>query len=88
MRKAEKDWADLFAEVKAEMDGGTAPDAPAVQALARRWEALIAGFTGGDPGIQQSLDRMYAEQPVQKIHPSFDPKLFEFMGKALGGRRP
>ncbi len=84
MRKAEQDWADLMAEAKAEMDRGTPPDAPAVQALARRWEALIGAFTGGDPGIARSLDRMYSEQPAQKIHPSFDPKLFEFMGKAMG----
>lgn len=84
MRKAEKDWSDLFAEVRTEMDQGTAPDAPAVQALARRWQALIASFTGGDPGIAGSLNRMYSEQPVEKIHPSFDPRLFEYMGKAMG----
>jgi DNA-binding transcriptional MerR regulator len=89
MRKAQQDWADLFAEARAEMERGTPPEAPAVQALAQRWQALVTAFTGGDPGIQQSLNRMYSEQPVQKIHPSFDPKLFEYMHRAIGAsKRP
>jgi DNA-binding transcriptional MerR regulator len=79
-------WQALFAEVKAELDRGTPPDAPAAQALARRWQELtretVAGFTGGDPGIAASLDRLYAEQPVHQIHPSFDPAVFAYMKKA------
>jgi MerR family transcriptional regulator, thiopeptide resistance regulator len=89
MRKAQQDWTDLFADARAEMERGTPPDAPAVQALARRWQALVAAFTAGDPGIQQSLNRMYSEQPLQKIHPSFDPKLFEYMHRAItAGKAP
>ena len=79
-------WQALFAEVKAELDRGTPPDAPAAQALARRWQELtretVAGFTGGDPGIEASLDRLYAEQPVQAIHPSFDPAVFAYVKAA------
>jgi len=82
----EESWQALFAEVKAELDRGTPPDAPAAQELARRWRALtertVAGFTGGDPGIKASLDRLYAEQPVQNIHPSFDPAVFAYMKRA------
>jgi DNA-binding transcriptional MerR regulator len=82
MKKAHQDWSDLFEEVKAEMGRGTPPEAPAVQELSRRWQALVAAFTGGDPGIQQSLNRMYSEQPVEKINPSFDRKLFDYMARA------
>ena len=87
MRKAERDWADLFAELRVEMDKGTPPDAPAVQALVQRSEALIGAFTGGDPGIRQSLERLHTEQPPQKINPSFDPVLFEYFGKARAAHK-
>jgi MerR family transcriptional regulator, thiopeptide resistance regulator len=86
IEKVENDWAALFADVKAELARGTAPADPAAQALARRWSALqqatVAGFTGGDPGIKASLDRLYAEQPADRIHPSFDPAIFAFMKEA------
>jgi DNA-binding transcriptional MerR regulator len=86
IRQVENDWAALFADVKAEMARGTAPGDPAAQALARRWSALqqatVAGFTGGDPGIKASLDTLYAEQPVDRIHPSFDPAIVGFMKQA------
>lgn len=86
IRKVEQDWQMLFADVKAEIARSTPPDAPAAQALARRWtdmtRSTAAGFTGGDPDIKASLDRMYREQPLQNIHPSFDPSVFEYMKKA------
>jgi DNA-binding transcriptional MerR regulator len=86
IKAVEDRWQELFVDVKAELDRGTPPDAPAAQALARRWRDLmhetVAGFTGGDPGIKASLQRMYAEQPVHKIHPTLDPAVFGYMKKA------
>jgi DNA-binding transcriptional MerR regulator len=32
------------------------------QALAARWDELLAGFTGGDPEIQQGLNTMWADR--------------------------
>src|SRR5262249_54129483 len=55
-------WSDLFADVTAAMDAGTPPGDPRAQDLAKRWLALIAEFTGGDPAIFQSLNRMYANE--------------------------
>ena len=83
IKAVEQEWMDLFAKVKAHMDAGTSPDAPEVQALARRSQELIRMFTGGDPGIEQSLSRMYTENPVDKIHPGFDPAIFEYMQRAV-----
>ena len=57
------------------MASRTDPKDPSVQAIVRDADALIAQFTGGDPGIARSLDRMYQEQPVEKIHPRFDMKV-------------
>jgi DNA-binding transcriptional MerR regulator len=86
IRQVENDWQALFADVRALVDRGVSPDAPEALALARRWKALtestVAGFTGGDPSIKASLDRLYREEPVEKIHPSFDPAVFAFMNEA------
>jgi DNA-binding transcriptional MerR regulator len=62
MLKAQQDWADLIAEAEAERTKGTPVTDPRVQAIAARWKALIEAFTGGDPGIADSLKRMYADQ--------------------------
>lgn len=85
MRKAEADWADLIAAVRAEMDKGTPPDSPEVQALAARWQALVEAFTGGDPGIQKSLNTLYAEEGVETAsRGALDPALFTYIGQAMG----
>ena len=65
VRAAEAAWADLIAEAEAERAAGTDPAAPRMQAIARRWRELIEQFTGGDPGIRESLGRMYREQGVE-----------------------
>jgi len=83
MKQVEGEWRELFAALKTEVERGTPPEAPAVQALARQASALIQLFTGGDPGIAASLAKMYSEQPVEKIHPDFDPELFAFLQRAI-----
>ena len=45
-----------------EHDEGVEPIDPRAQELARRWFALVGFFTGGDPGIFQSLKRMYQNE--------------------------
>lgn len=85
MAKAEAEWAQLFVEVKAAMDAGEDPMGTTVQRLRERWDDLVGQFTGGDPGIAASLQKMYEEAPVERVHASFDPELFAFMAKARGG---
>ena len=55
IRAVEAEWPRLFEKVGAEMDAGTDPADPRVQALVDRWDELVTMFTGGDPGIRQSL---------------------------------
>jgi DNA-binding transcriptional MerR regulator len=62
MKQAPADWAELIAQVRAEQAKGIDPADPKVQELARRWRALIAEFTGGDPRIEQSLGRLWKER--------------------------
>ncbi len=62
IRQVEGEWPELMAKVQAEMDRGTDPADERVQALARRWKELVQEFTGGDPGISQSLGRLWQEE--------------------------
>lgn len=66
IRAAEAEWQGLIAQVRAEMDKGTDPASEPVRRLARRWRELVNAFTGGNPGIEQSLKRMWQEE--QTIH--------------------
>jgi DNA-binding transcriptional MerR regulator len=88
MREVEAEWPILIAEVRAEMDKGTDPASAPVQALAQRWMALIHEFTGGNPGIEQSLQKMYQQEDsiagmdVQAIRP-----IMEYINKAIAAMK-
>ncbi len=73
-------------QVRAEMARGSDPGSPEVQALARRWQALVDEFTGGDPGIENSLKRLWQEQGpklAEQHGMSFDPQMGQFIRQAL-----
>jgi DNA-binding transcriptional MerR regulator len=84
IKAVEAEWPQLIAKVRAEMDNGTDPASDTVQALMRRWKELLAEFTGGDPGIQQSLNRMYQQEPSVQTRTGIDPALMEYVGRAMG----
>jgi DNA-binding transcriptional MerR regulator len=82
--KAQQDWAELIAALDAEREAGTDPADPRVQELGARWRSLIEAFTGGDPGIKASLDRMYAEEGVSKASRGWiSPELAEYAQRVL-----
>ncbi|MCL4693802.1 MAG: MerR family transcriptional regulator [Candidatus Hydrogenedentes bacterium] len=84
MRCAEQEWASLIEDIRAARADGEDPASERVQTLARRWWDLIQQFTGGDPGIAQSLNRMYQDEgPEAASHGAVDAELFEYMGQAL-----
>lgn len=62
LERMQETWAQVIAQIRAEMDKGTDPAAPKVQVLARRWQDLVAQSTGGDPQVEQSLKRLWQEQ--------------------------
>jgi DNA-binding transcriptional MerR regulator len=62
LEQAQEAWAELIALIRTEMEKGTDPVDAKVQALARRWKDLLAQSTGGDPGIQQAMKRLWEEQ--------------------------
>lgn len=78
IKEVEAEWPRLFAAVRAEMAAGTDPTDPKVQELARRWFGLVEEFTGGDPGIFNSVKRMWENEDrihhtdVAAMRPMFD----------------
>ena len=78
IHKAPQMWADLHADVQTAMDAGIPPTDSKAQALAKRWYNLVSAFTGGDPGIFQSLRKMYenedkvAGMDVKAMRPMMD----------------
>jgi DNA-binding transcriptional MerR regulator len=81
-RQGTADWAELMAQYTAEMQKGTDPADPRVQALEKRRQALVNVVTAGDPVIEQNLKRLWTEQG-DKLSTQFgyDPKVMEYLGK-------
>jgi DNA-binding transcriptional MerR regulator len=87
IQQAPKEWENLMAEVRLEKDKGTDPTDPKVLDLARRWMALINEFTGGNPGVAESLGRLWKEQGDQIVAQHAmknDPReLMEYISRAI-----
>jgi MerR family transcriptional regulator, thiopeptide resistance regulator len=66
IRQVEAEWAELIERVRVEMEAGTDPTNERVRALARRSMELVNEFTGGDPGIERSLNNMWQQE--ENIH--------------------
>jgi DNA-binding transcriptional MerR regulator len=82
IRKVEREWAEIFATLRAELDAGTDPADPKLRPLAERGRELVAMFTGGDPGITSALKEMWAkEDPDQVSHGMVDAELWDYYGK-------
>jgi MerR family transcriptional regulator, thiopeptide resistance regulator len=82
IRGVEREWAEIFATLRAEMDAGTAPGDPKLRPLAERGRELVAMFTGGDPGITSALKEMWEkEDPEQVSHGMVDAEVWDYYGK-------
>jgi DNA-binding transcriptional MerR regulator len=60
--EAPQKWADLHKDVNDAIAAGIPPTDPQAHALAKRWLDLVTAFTGGDPGIFNSLRNMYRNE--------------------------
>lgn len=87
IRQVEAEWPKLIAEVRSEMEKGTEPTDERVQALARRWQALVDEFTGGNPAIEESLRRMYQQEPTVRQQAGIDQAMFEYIGRAMAAAK-
>ena len=83
IRAVEAEWADLMEQVRREMEAGTDPADERVQRLAARWMALVAEFTGGDPGIERSLGNMWhQEDTIHGIDTAEMRGMMEYISRA------
>lgn len=83
IREVEAEWPRLIEQVEAEMEAGTDPANERMQQLARRWMELVEEFTGGDPGISQSLGNVWQEQEsVGGMDAEHMRELMDYIGKA------
>ena len=83
IEQGQRDWATLIKEVEAAV--GEDPASEKVQKLAARWVELLRGFTGGNPAIQEGLNKMYADKanwPTSMPKP-FSDEVQQFMMKAV-----
>jgi hypothetical protein len=83
IRQVEAEWQELIDQARSAMQNGIDPTSEAVQELARRSQSLIQEFTGGDAGIERSLNQMYQQEGVEVAsRGAMDSAVMEYMSKA------
>ena len=60
--ESERGWAALARDTEEAIANGADPAGETGQQLAERRQNLLALFTGGDPGMEQNLQRLYADK--------------------------
>ena len=51
-----------------------------------RWSDLVAEFTGGNRGIEKSLDAFYENEDTMPTGETIDRELLAYVGKAMATR--
>ncbi|MBI5255352.1 MAG: MerR family transcriptional regulator [Burkholderiales bacterium] len=89
---ADAEWASFTAEVLAVAAQKPAPDAPAVQALLKRWHEIRQRACRGDPALDAKLQRAYRNEPLLRDTMPLVPAAREFLWRMAeaqpGGERP
>jgi len=84
IRGLEDEWRELAAALRTHMEAGEDPASAPVQPLARRARELVRAFTGGDPAMYASLDRMYQyEDPAAVSRGVMDGDVMRYLRRAI-----
>ena len=88
IREVEREWGEIFATLRAEMDKGTDPADPRLRPVGVRAHELLEMFTGGDPGIQDSLKRMWENEAPEKVSRGMaDAAVVEYLARVRAAAR-
>jgi len=88
IERHQKEWSQILEDAEAAMKAGTPVTDAKMQELARRYDELgkwfAAGFTGGDPGLKESLNRVWAERG-DELHSQFGkgPEVDQYLRQTL-----
>lgn len=83
------EWDALIAEAKLLMNKGD-PASPEAMNLARRWQAQVARFTGGDPELFIRLGNVWKDamaDPEAAPKLPMNTELYAFVGKAIAAAK-
>ena len=84
VESVQQEWPQVIAGMQAAMTLGKDPASEEVQSLARRWRALVREFTGGDAGIQRSMNTMFRENADEmRAKTGIDPALMTYACSAI-----
>jgi MerR family transcriptional regulator, thiopeptide resistance regulator len=87
IKAVEREWKEIYAKLADLRERGVDPAAPEAQAVGDRAAELIEMFTGGDPGITESLRRMYQQEDPQKLTRGMgSPEDMAYMGEIRKAR--
>ena len=75
--------------MEAAIAGKADPAGPEAKALAQRWSELVRGFTGGDAGVQQGLNKLYADQGnwPQNFTRPFSDEVWQYIKQAMAAHK-
>jgi MerR family transcriptional regulator, thiopeptide resistance regulator len=82
--ESERGWAALVRDTEAAISRGGDPSGTTGRQLAVRRQQLLALFTGGNPGMEESLQKLYADKtnwPASFKKP-FSDAVDAFLGQA------
>jgi methyltransferase (TIGR00027 family) len=77
-------WPPLIADVRRQMKKDAAPDDPAMQALARRWESLFRqSFLGNDLSLAEKIRSAIKNERELLVSFGLDLPIIEFIHRAI-----
>jgi hypothetical protein len=81
--KRANEWPGLIGEVRAQMEQGTPPDAPAMRQLALRWIDLFQSYAGTNPQTHAKMRQAMEREPALLSGPWGGPDMIAYMREAM-----
>lgn len=82
IEEAQREWRELFAVLRVEMEAGTDPADPRLDAHHERARTLLRAFTGGESDIEKAMRRMWNKEDPELVSQGMvDRELWEYGAK-------